>query len=110
MLKMADHPMQAGRKEDKRMTRQCTHLSMIPWVRPSAQGCEECLKTGDTWVHLRICLVCGHGGGCDELPNQHARWHFEANNHLLIQSFERGENWLWCFEGELQPPPRQAAQ
>ncbi len=84
----------------------CTHLGTIQRVMPSAQGCEECLKTGDTWVHLRICLICGHVGCCDSSPNTHARRHFETHGHALVQTFERGENWLWCYEDEILLQPR----
>jgi uncharacterized UBP type Zn finger protein len=75
----------------------CTHLDQIKDVKPSAQGCEECLKTGSWWVHLRICRVCGHVGCCDESPNKHAAKHFHATGHPIIQSIEPGEDWLWCY-------------
>ena len=91
------------------MARECSHLGQIRRVRPSAQGCEECLQDGGSWVHLRICLICGHVGCCDESPNRHANRHFEATQHPLMQSFERGENWLWCYIDELLLQPRQPA-
>ena len=75
----------------------CTHLNQIKDVKPSAQGCEECLKTGSWWVHLRICRVCGHVGCCDQSPNKHATKHFHATGHPIMQSFEPGEDWLWCY-------------
>jgi uncharacterized UBP type Zn finger protein len=82
--------------------RQCEHTNQINEdVTPSAQGCEECLKTGDTWVHLRECLVCGHVGCCDQSPNKHATKHFHATNHLIIRSFEPGEDWRWCYVDEM---------
>jgi hypothetical protein len=84
------------------MAKNCTHLGMVQRVTPSAQGCEECLKTGDSWVHLRICLICGHVGCCDTSPNH--------TGHPLIQSFERGENWLWCYVDELMMQPRRRAE
>ncbi len=77
--------------------RNCTHLGQIKDVKPSAQGCEECLKTGDWWVHLRICRICGHVGCCDQSPNKHATKHFHATGHPIVQSIEPGENWLWCY-------------
>ena len=80
---------------------ECTHLDMIKVVTPSARGCEECLKTGDTWVHLRLCLTCGHVGCCDASKNKHARKHWAAAGHPLIQSLERGEDWRWCFIDEV---------
>ena len=75
----------------------CTHTDMIHDVTPSAQGCEECLKMGGRWVHLRLCLTCGHVGCCDSSPNKHSRKHFEHEGHPIVQSFERGEDWRWCF-------------
>lgn len=82
----------------------------------SVEGCEDCLKTGDKWVHLRICLVCGHVGCCDSSPNRHATRHFEETGHPLIRSIEPGEQWSWCYvdeiglviegiEGETRIPP-----
>jgi len=91
------------------MTKLCTHLDSIQRVRPSAQGCEECLKTGDTWEHLRICLICGHVGCCDTSPNQHASNHFHETGHQLVQSFEPGETWLWCYVDQIMLQPRQPA-
>lgn len=79
---------------------ECTHLDQIHEVRPSANGCEDCLKIGDGWVHLRICLTCGHVGCCDQSKNKHARRHFHATEHPIIQSLERGEDWAWCFIDE----------
>jgi uncharacterized UBP type Zn finger protein len=75
----------------------CQHLDQIQDVTPSAQGCEECLKTGSRWVHLRICLICGQVGCCDSSPNKHVTKHFHATGHPLVQSFERGEYWVWCY-------------
>jgi hypothetical protein len=71
----------------------CEHISQIRDVKPSAKGCEECLKTGDTWVHLRICLHCGHVGCCDSSKNKHATKHFQKTGHPIMQSFEPGESW-----------------
>jgi len=67
-------------------------------VKPSALGCEDCLRTGGRWVHLRICLECGHVGCCDNSPNQHATRHFHATRHPIMRSFEPEEAWGWCFE------------
>ncbi len=75
----------------------CTHGDLIQDVTPSADGCEECLAIGDTWVHLRICLICGHVGCCDHSKNKHATKHFHATGHPLIQSFQAGESWKWCY-------------
>jgi uncharacterized UBP type Zn finger protein len=64
-------------------------------------GCEECLKTGDRWVHLRMCLTCGKIGCCDSSPNRHASRHFREVGHPLVRSAEPGEDWSWCFADEV---------
>jgi uncharacterized UBP type Zn finger protein len=90
------------------MTR-CTHLEQLRDVTPrTPEGCEECLKSGDTWVHLRLCMVCGHVGCCDQSKNHHATKHVHATGHPLIRSFEPGEDWGWCYlDGVfLEPAPR----
>jgi uncharacterized UBP type Zn finger protein len=73
------------------------HLNMIRDVVPSADGCEDCLRIGSWWVHLRLCLTCGHVGCCDSSPHRHARQHFHHSEHPIIQSFEPGEDWRWCY-------------
>ncbi|MEJ7615428.1 MAG: cation:proton antiporter, partial [Pyrinomonadaceae bacterium] len=78
----------------------CGHLGQIRSVLPSAPGCEECLRTGDAWVHLRICMTCGHVGCCDSSKNRHASKHYPQTNHPIIKSIEPGENWAWCFADE----------
>ncbi len=75
----------------------CSHIDQIRDVEPSAPGCEECLASGSYWVHLRICLSCGHIGCCDSSPNKHATKHFHTTRHAIIQSFEPGEDWRWCY-------------
>lgn len=87
------------------MAKTCTHLGNIRSVMPSARGCEECLKTGDPWVHLRLCLSCGHVGCCDNSINRHATKHFASTHHPIIRSFEPGERWGWCYldRGFLEP-------
>ena len=75
----------------------CTHLDQIRAVTPSSQGCEECLKLGDKWVHLRLCLSCGHVGCCDISKNKHASKHFQSTGHPIVESFEPNEDWRWCF-------------
>lgn len=75
----------------------CSHFDEIKVVTPSAEGCEDCLKTGDTWVHLRLCETCGHVGCCDSSPNKHATKHFHHTQHPIIKSFERGEEWGYCY-------------
>lgn len=81
----------------------CGHLDQIRDVSPrTPDGCEECLKTGSAWVHLRLCLACGHVGCCDSSPNRHATAHFHASRHPIIQSFQPGEDWRWCYVDEIQ--------
>jgi hypothetical protein len=75
----------------------CTHRAHILNVQPSDDGCHECLKIGSRWLHLRMCLECGHVGCCDDSPNRHATKHFEESYHPIIESFEPGENWRWCY-------------
>ena len=80
----------------------CTHLGTIQRVRPNTpDGCEECLKTGDEWVHLRLCMTCGHVGCCDDSKNRHATKHFRATKHPIIRSLEPGESWYWCYADEV---------
>lgn len=75
----------------------CEHANQIRDVTPSAEGCEDCLRMGDTWVHLRICLSCGHVGCCDNSKNKHATKHFKATGHPIVRSLEPGESWIWCY-------------
>jgi uncharacterized UBP type Zn finger protein len=84
---------------------ECTHLDKINDVEPSAEGCEECLQMGDTWVHLRECLICGHVGCCDNSKNKHATGHFHATEHPLVRSFQPGEDWIWCYVDEVVMEP-----
>jgi uncharacterized UBP type Zn finger protein len=83
----------------------CTHLDTIRPVTPSAEGCEECLRLGQPWVHLRLCLACGHMGCCDNSPGRHATKHFQATSHPLIQSAQPGEDWIWCYVDEVALEP-----
>ena len=81
----------------------CEHLSTpreLPTPR-TPEGCEECLAEGTTWVHLRLCMDCGHVGCCDSSPRRHASHHFEVTEHPVIRSFEIGEAWQWCFVDEI---------
>ncbi|MDQ3227420.1 MAG: UBP-type zinc finger domain-containing protein [Chloroflexota bacterium] len=87
------------------MTTACTHLDQIHDVTPSAQGCEECLKIGSGWVHLRECLTCGHVGCCDSSPNKHATRHYLSTRHPVVKSFEPGEDWGWCYADEVMIEP-----
>ena len=84
------------------MTDQCTHLDQANQdAEPSADGCEDCLRDGGQWVHLRMCRVCGHVGCCDSSPSRHATAHYAATGHPLMSSFEPGESWWWCFPDEV---------
>jgi uncharacterized UBP type Zn finger protein len=87
------------------MKESCSHLNQIQQVIPSAEGCEECLNMGDTWVHLRICLECGHVGCCDSSKNKHATKHAHSTKHPLIQSMELGEDWLYCYQDDVMLEP-----
>jgi uncharacterized UBP type Zn finger protein len=75
----------------------CQHIATVQDLEPSHHVCDECVKTGDTWVHLRICLTCGHIGCCDSSKNKHATKHFRATKHPIVRSIERGEDWGWCY-------------
>ncbi len=79
----------------------CNHLKSIQRVKPAGPSCEECIKMGDTWVHLRACLSCGHVGCCDSSKNKHATKHFHATQHPIAQSIQPGENWMWCYVDEV---------
>jgi ubiquitin-hydrolase Zn-finger-containing protein len=79
------------------MTDTCLHAETIEAVAPSGDGCVECLRMGAPWVHLRRCVECGHIGCCDSSPNRHATAHFGSTHHPLIQSYEPGEDWYWCY-------------
>ena len=79
------------------MTAACAHLDQAADVAPSSEGCEDCLRIGGQWVHLRVCMSCGHVGCCDNSPNRHATAHFHAQQHPLIQSYEPGEDWWFCY-------------
>lgn len=76
---------------------QCKHLGQMRDVRPNTDGCEECLKIGQDWVHLRLCMECGHVGCCDSSIGKHATKHFHGTKHAIMRSLEPGETWGWCF-------------
>jgi uncharacterized UBP type Zn finger protein len=78
---------------------QCRHMATVPVPEPEARthGCEECLATGQQWVHLRKCLECGHIGCCDQSVGRHATKHAHATGHTVIRSAEPGENWWYCY-------------
>jgi uncharacterized UBP type Zn finger protein len=82
-------------------TGSCAHRDGIANPEPAATGCVECLRSGDPWVHLRLCLTCGHVGCCDSSKNQHATRHFWSTHHPIVRSLEPGEDWRWCYVDEV---------
>ena len=91
------------------MAKRCTHLDQVRNVEPrTPDGCEECLKTDGSWVHLRLCVGCGHVGCCDNSPGKHATKHFHKTQHAIMRSFEPGEDWGWCYVDDLflEPAPQ----
>jgi hypothetical protein len=79
----------------------CSHLDSVQTVSArTPDGCEECLAMDSRWVHLRLCLTCGHVGCCDSSPNRHASKHAGAEAHPIVRSFEPGEEWRWCYVDE----------
>lgn len=79
----------------------CSHRTTVARVTPSARGCEDCLRTGSGWVHLRLCRACGHVGCCDDSPNRHARAHFHETGHPVIEGYDPPEHWGWCYLDEV---------
>jgi uncharacterized UBP type Zn finger protein len=81
----------------------CAHLDQIAITEPTETilGCEECLKIGGRWVHLRMCESCGKVGCCDDSPNRHASKHYAETSHPIIRSVEPGETWSWCYVDEV---------
>jgi uncharacterized UBP type Zn finger protein len=81
------------------MTTVCSHLETIKFTELPAriEGCEECLKIGARWVHLRMCMECGKIGCCEDSPNRHASKHAHEVSHPIIRSAEPGEDWSWCY-------------
>ena len=102
--------------------RTCTHVGDVQLRELPAEvaGCEDCLRTGGKWLHLRICLTCGHVGCCDSSPNRHATAHHRETSHPIMRSLEPGEGWSWCYvddvalaidgvRGETRIPPSPLA-
>ena len=83
------------------MIGKCAHAGAVHDVTPSARGCEECLKIGAHWVHLRLCRTCGHVGCCDQSPHRHATKHFHATRHPIIEGYDPPEGWGWCYVDEV---------
>jgi uncharacterized UBP type Zn finger protein len=78
-------------------------MDQIKTTKTDLRVCEDCVKKGDTWVHLRLCLTCGHVGCCDSSKNKHATRHFHSTKHPLVRSIEPGERWIWCYVDEVMP-------
>ena len=87
---------------EKAMKTRCSHLDQIKFQTTDKHVCEDCVKTGDKWVHLRLCLTCGHVACCDSSKNKHATKHFHSVHHPLIRSIEPGESWVWCYVDEVE--------
>jgi uncharacterized UBP type Zn finger protein len=85
------------------MPQGCQHLNQIKFTTTGKKVCEECVKMGDSWVHLRLCMECGHVGCCDSSKNKHATKHFRQSQHPLVRSIEPGESWVWCYVDEIAP-------
>jgi uncharacterized UBP type Zn finger protein len=95
---------------EKIMTDTCEHLKKMKDQNPAPQseGCAQCIAQGDTWVHLRRCLSCGNVGCCDSSKNKHASQHYRQTSHPVIQSFQQGETWQWCYVDELTFDPTES--
>ncbi len=85
------------------MTALCTHLDQIKLTDTDTLVCEDCIKMGDIWVHLRMCLECGHVACCDSSKNKHATKHFHRTQHPLVRSVEPDEYWVWCYLDQVAP-------
>ena len=83
------------------MSGKCKHLDQIKITTTDKHVCEDCVKTGDTWVHLRMCMSAAHVGCCDSSKNKHATKHFHHDQHPVMRSIEPGENWIWCYVDEM---------
>ncbi len=79
------------------MAAKCTHLDQVRDVKPGARECKECVKNGDRWVALRMCLTCGNVGCCDSSKGKHATQHFQETQHAVMRSIEPGQDWRWCY-------------
>jgi uncharacterized UBP type Zn finger protein len=81
----------------------CRHLDQIAVTTTRKHYCEDCTRIGATWLHLRMCLTCGHVGCCDSSPNRHASRHYQHTTHPLVRSIEPGEHWIWCYADQVMP-------
>jgi uncharacterized UBP type Zn finger protein len=87
------------------MSKDCAHFHEIATREANTDGCEDRLRTGDSWVHLRACLICGHVGCCDQSKNKHATRHFHDTGHPVMRSAEPGESWGWCYVDRIVKDP-----
>src|SRR5262249_45558659 len=93
------------------MSNHCQHLQAVQDVVPSALGCEECLKSGSSWLHLRLCPTCGPVGCCDSSPHKHATKHYHRTKHPIIEGYDPPEGWGWCYvDAVMINLPTQTAQ
>ena len=83
------------------MAQNCSHMKQIKFKFIDIDVCEDCIKTGDNWVHLRLCLECGHVGCCDSSKNKHATKHFHRSQHPIIEGYDPPEGWGWCYIDEV---------
>ncbi len=83
------------------MSKKCKHLDQAKISKTNTHVCGECVKMGDRWVHLRMCMVCGNVGCCDSSKNKHATKHFHDSSHPVMRSIEPGEDWIWCYVDEM---------
>ena len=79
----------------------CEHFEQLEDITPASSGCQDCLDSGDTWVHLRLCMTCGYVGCCDASKNKHATRHYYTSEHPVTRSFEPGETWMWCYADQI---------
>jgi uncharacterized UBP type Zn finger protein len=104
---MTEHYVVAGDADGRPTNRACEHLSGVTDVEPNTPGqCEDCIREGTQWVHLRLCLACGHVGCCDSSPETHATKHWRAIGHPIVRSLELGEDWAWCYADDLVLMPQ----
>lgn len=103
IFRRRDRDGAGARARTVRITGPCPHVEELPAPEPepgSPDGCAECLANGTTWVHVRMCLTCGHVGCCDTGPYRHATAHHQETGHPVMRSFEPGERWRWCYVDE----------
>src|SRR5438270_11418489 len=85
------------------MSAECKHMDQVKFTTTNKHVCQDCVLIGDTWVHLRLCVSCGHVGCCDSSKNKHATRHFQTVGHPIVRSIEPGERWLWCYVDQVYP-------